>query len=116
MENNIAEVAKRLKQFTLEREWDQFHNPKNLAISLALEAAEVLEHFQWKHDHEITEYVENNKEELGDEMADVFLYLLHLCRKCDIDIIEVSNRKMDKNEKKYPVEKSRGRATKYTKL
>lgn len=112
----LSPLIQKIINFNTARDWDQFHKPKDLAISLALEAAEVLEHVQWKSDEQFAEYLNTNKEAFGDELADVFIYLLQLANKTDIDILEAAERKMEKNEKKYPVEKARGKADKYTEL
>jgi NTP pyrophosphatase (non-canonical NTP hydrolase) len=87
-----------------------------LAISLSLEASEVLEHFQWKNKEEIEKYIKTDKEEIADELADVFHYLLIMCHDFNIDIVEASKKKIKKNEIKYPTEKAKGRHTKYDKL
>ncbi|OGH64723.1 MAG: hypothetical protein A3J66_00145 [Candidatus Magasanikbacteria bacterium RIFCSPHIGHO2_02_FULL_47_14] len=84
------------------RGWTGKNKPKDLAISLILEAGEVLEHFQWKSDEDIKQYVVDHKEEISDELADVFIYLLTLSRDLGVDLIEASYRKMEKNAIKYP--------------
>ncbi len=114
--DKIKEITGKIKKFRDERHWMQFHGHKDMAISLALEAAEVLEHFQWKSPTEIAQYAKKNKEEIGEELADVALYLFELTDNLGLDLIEIMERKMAKNAKKYPVEKVRGKYTKYTKL
>lgn len=114
--NEYEKLINEIENFRVERDWKQFHTPKNLAISLALEAAEVLEHFQWKNDQQIEEYVVKSKEELGDEVADVFIYLMLLSNDLEIDLFEAAFKKLKKNAEKYPVEKAKGVATKYNKL
>ena len=110
-------ILEKIRKFNEERDWGQFHNPKDLTLSLTLEAAEVLEHFQWKSSLvEIEEYVKKNKEALSEEIADVAVYLLELADMTGIDVLEAIEKKMEKNAKKYPVEKARGKATKYTDL
>jgi len=99
-----------------DRDWDQFHNPKDLSISLALEAAEVMEHFQWKNTEEMEEHAKNKKNEVGEELADVFYWVLLLANKMDIDLVDAFEKKMVKNAAKYPVEKSKGNHKKYTEL
>ena len=105
-----------LRQFAAAREWDQFHKPKNLVIALAAEMGELLEHFQWLNDDQI-EKSKNDKtkrEQISDEFADVFSYLIRLADKMEIDIEAAFRDKLAKNELKYPVEKSKGSAKKYT--
>lgn len=116
MNEEITKLTKRIIAFRDARDWKQFHKPKDLAISLALEASEVLEHFQWKSEVEIDDYVKTHKEHIGEELADVFNYLLIMAHDLDIDLIEAEEKKITKNEEKYPVEKARGVATKYNSL
>lgn len=116
MENEIKKLTKRIIKFRDARDWKQFHKPKDLAVSLALEAAEVLEHFQWKSEAEIEKYVKTNKDEIAEEMADVLNYLLIMAHDLNIDIIKAEEKKVTKNESKYPVEKAKGNAKKYTEL
>lgn len=103
------ETVKRIKKFKDDRNFDQFHSPANLVKSISIEANELLECFQWDE-------VNFNMEDVKDEIADVAVYLVDLCLKLNLDLDEVINRKMDKNEAKYPIEKSYGKATKYDKL
>ncbi|MCX6717273.1 MAG: nucleotide pyrophosphohydrolase [Candidatus Taylorbacteria bacterium] len=113
---NIDKLTKRIIAFRDARDWKQFHNPKDLAVSLSIEASEVLEHFQWKSEKEIKEYVKNNKAEIGEELADVFNYLLIMAHDLGIDLVEAEEKKIAKNNAKYPVEKAIGKHTKYNKL
>ncbi len=113
---DIEEVLEKIICFRKERDWEKFHKPKDLAISLVLEATEVLEHFQWKTDEQIEGYIKNHKDELADELADVFNYLLLMVYDLDIDLFESTLKKIEKNSKKYPIEKSKGVAIKYTDL
>ena len=109
----MNEHINKLREFVASRDWDQFHNPKNLSISISVEAAELLEIFQWRSD---SEYEELNPEELNrisEEIADIQIYLLLLADKLDINLSESVKNKISQNEKKYPVEKARGNATKY---
>jgi len=94
----------------------QFHDPKNMSISVIIEAAELLEHFQWKTKKEVERYVKENKEEIQDEIADIALYLFELADNLDIDLLNAMKKKLEKNKKKYPVEKAKGKHTKYNKL
>lgn len=112
----IKELTKRILEFREARNWKQFHNPKDLAISLSLEAGEVLEHFQWKNSEEMEKYIKTNKEEIGEELADVLYWVLLMSHDLGIDILGALEQKQKKNEEKYPVEKAKGRHTKYNKL
>ena len=94
----------------------QFHDPKNMSISVIIKAAELLEHFQWKTKEEVKKYVEENKEEIQDEIADIALYLFELADNLEIDLLNAMRGKIEKNNKKYPVEKAKGKHTKYNKL
>ncbi len=112
----IKDLQAEVVKFRDDRDWKQFHRPKDLAISVSLEAAELLEHFQWKTDEEINDYIKANKEEIADELADVFNYLLLMSHNLEIDLLESLRNKINKNAKKYPVSKSKGVSTKYNKL
>lgn len=114
--SDIQKLQEKLIKFRDKRDWAQFHNPKDLAISLTLEAAELLEHFQWKTTEEIKEYAKKNKEKIGDEIADVAAYLLTLAHELNIDLAKAIRRKIKKNVKKYPVEKAKGSAKKWNEL
>lgn len=113
---NIEDLTKIIISFRDARDWKQFHNPKDCAISLSLEVSEVLEHFQWKNKEEINKYIKTNKDEIGEELADVFYWVLLMSYDLNIDIIEALQHKMLSNEKKYPIKKSKGRHTKYDNL
>lgn len=113
---DIEKLTSEVLKFRDERDWSQFHNPKDVAISLTLEATELLEHFQWKTPRQIAAYVKTAKEDISDELADVLFYVLVLSHDLKIDITDALRKKIVKNAKKYPVEKSRGRITKYDKL
>ena len=112
----IDDLIKKVIAFRNARNWKQFHKPKDLAISLMLEAAEVAEHFQWKNDDEIKEHLEKHKDELGEELADVLYWVLLMSHDFKIDIHEALENKLRSNDKKYPVSKSINRHEKYTKL
>lgn len=114
--SNIKNLQEKIAQFVSDRDWGQFHNPKDLAISLNLEASEVLEHFQWKSEKEMAAYVKSHKEEIGDELADVLYWVLLMANNLDIDVVAAGERKLEKNASKYPVEKARGNHKKYTEL
>ena len=111
-EKNTARVAK----FRDDRDWKQFHNPKDMAISLSLEASEVLEHFQWKDPAEVERYIESNREDVAEELADVYYWVLLMCEQLGINLGEALDRKLDKNEVKYPVDKAKGNHKKYSEL
>lgn len=106
-------MVARIKKFCVDRDWSQFHDPKNLAISLQLEASEVLELFQWTKDNQIKQ---GKEDDLADELADVLYWLIMLSNHYGIDLAEALDKKMDKNEAKYPVEKAKGKSDKYTEL
>ncbi len=114
--SEIRRLTEKVKQFRDERDWMQFHNHKDMALSLVLEAAEVLEHFQWKTPAEVKRHAQEQKDELADELADVAAFLFELADNLGIDLADAIERKLEKNAKKYPVEKSKGRHTKYTRL
>lgn len=113
---SLEELTKRIVDFRDARDWKQFHNPKDLAISLVLEAGEVMEHFQWKSKEEMDKYVFEHKDEIGDELADTLYWILLMSHDLNIDVIKSFEKKMDKNEQKYSVEKAKGKHTKYNKL
>jgi len=108
----VNELINLIENFRNARDWKKFHNPKDLAISLSLEASELLELFQWKSSEEALEDIERIKEEL----ADIFYYTLLLSHDLNIDLKEALIQKMEKNEKKYPVDKAYGSKKKYTEL
>lgn len=109
------ELLERLITFRRERDWEKFHKPKDLAISLSIEASELLEWFQWKTDDEIERQLKSEKRQaLEDELADVTAYLAYLCHDLGVDINEALAAKIDKNAEKYPVDQVKGRADKYT--
>lgn len=114
--SDFQELIQQIIEFRNRREWKQFHKPKDLAISLALETSEVLEYFQWKSEEQIREIIKSKKEELGDELADVLYYLLLLSFEFNIDLKQAFVRKMEKNANKYPVEKAKGKNLKYNEL
>lgn len=107
------ETIRRILRFRDERDWLQFHTPKDLAISLSLEAAELLEVFQWSG---ADLYCEEKRDKIREELADVLSYCILMADVCGMDLDEIMNEKVSKNEEKYPVEKARGRADKYTEL
>jgi NTP pyrophosphatase (non-canonical NTP hydrolase) len=110
------DITKRIIAFRDARDWKQFHNPKDVALSLVLEATEVMEHFQWKSAEEMKKYIKENKIAIGEELADVLYWVLLMGHDLDIDVLSALDNKMKINEAKYPVEKAKGKHTKYNKL
>lgn len=111
--DKFYKLNERIKKFCEDRDWSQFHDPKNLAISLQLEAAEVLELFQWTKDNKVKE---GKEEDVCDELADVLYWVMMLANHYDIDLLEALQNKMSKNELKYPIEKVKGKSSKYTEI
>ena len=107
--NRFEQVKQRIDKFVTDRDWRQFHTPSNLAKSISIEASELLECFQWSD----TEY---DLEHVKEELADVMNYCIQMSQVLNLDIVDILNAKMDKTEKKYPIEKSKGVSTKYDKL
>ena len=116
MANEIKKLTEKVLKFREERDWKKFHGEKDAAISLSLEAAEVMEHFQWKNEAEIKKYVKTNKDEIADELADVLWWVLLMSHDLGIDINKALPKKIADTAKKYPVEKCKGKHTKHDKL
>jgi len=117
MSDRLNAIVDKLLEFRRERDWEQFHRPKDLAISIVLEAAELLEEFQWKNDEEIKRYLqEGGLSSVREELADIAIYVAIMSHDLGIDLLEEMGKKIRKNEEKYPVEKSKGSAKKYDKL
>lgn len=114
--SDIEQLTLKIIEFRDARDWKQFHNPKDLALSPVLESSEVLEHFQWKNPKEIEKYVTEAKADIGEELADVLYWVLLMSHDLDIDIAKALNDKIAKNDARYPVDKAKGRHTKYDKL
>ena len=112
----LNEMTQRLLAFRRERDWEQFHNPKDQILSLALEAAELMELTQWRDGEELEQHLAASRELLEDELADVLGWVLLIAADRKIDLAAAFEAKMKKNEAKYPVEKARGRADKWTRL
>ncbi len=110
----LDDLTQLILRFRDERHWKQFHNPKDVALSLALEAAELLELTQWKNGDELQAHLAANKEALGDELSDILGWILILAHDQGIDLADAFRRKVEKNAAKYPVDKARGSARKYT--
>ena len=115
-QDTLTLLRDRLRAFAAERDWDQFHNPKNLAMALSGEVGELLEHFQWLTFEEAAALTPDARGEVALEAADVLLYLVRLCDKCGIDLAAAADAKLAINAERYPVEKSRGQNTKYDRL
>lgn len=114
MTDSLNELKQKLEEFVEARDWAQFHSPKNLAMAMIVEAAELVEHFQWNTEEESHELSAEKREQVGHELADTFVYLLRISQVLDIDLIEAANKKIALNAVKYPVEKARGKNNKYT--
>jgi NTP pyrophosphatase (non-canonical NTP hydrolase) len=114
----VKQLKELVKTFCEEREWDQYHNAKDLAIGIITESSELLEHFRFKSEEEIDDFFHNKgkKEEISEELADVLFFILRFAEKYHIDLSEELKKKLDKNTEKYPIEKSRGRNKKYNEL
>jgi len=116
MSKELESLKLKLREFAKERDWDQFHSPKNFSMALIVECAELVEHFQWLTDEQSKNLSAETLEEVRLEMADIFIYLVRLADKLEIDLIEAATDKMKLNAEKYPVDKAKGLATKYNKL
>jgi len=112
----VQELIENIRKFIWERDWEQFHSPKNLIMALSVEIAEIMEHFQWLTTEESRNLSPVKMAEVKDEIGDVLVYLIRLCDELGIDPIKAANDKMQKNAEKYPVDKSKGNAKKYTEL
>lgn len=113
-DNDINSLKMRLRDFADKRDWNQFHSPKNLSMALSVEVAELVEHFQWLTEEQSRNLPQNVLDEVSSELADSLLYLIRLADKLDIDLMSAARDKMEVNGQKYPVEKARGNAKKYT--
>jgi NTP pyrophosphatase (non-canonical NTP hydrolase) len=112
--DGLSSLTRQLRDFAADRDWDQFHSPKNLASALSVEAAELLEPFQWLTEEQSRNLSPEKREAVRKEIADVLIYLIRLADKLDIDLLQAARDKIVENAAKYPVEKSRGSARKYT--
>jgi len=117
-ETNLQELKDFVQRYCEDRDWDQFHNAKDLATALIIESAELLEHFRYKSEQEVEELFKNpeKREHISEEMADVLFPLLRLAQKYNVDLADVFKRKMEKNAKKYPIDKAKGSNKKYNEL
>lgn len=114
MADSLSELRAKVNAFVRERDWDQFHSPKNLAMAMIVEAAEVVEHFQWDTLEESKRISDERRTEIGHELADTFVYLLRLAEVTGVDLIAAAHQKIALNAIKYPVEKCKGSNAKYT--
>jgi len=114
MADSLQELRIRINDFVAERDWAQFHTPKNLAMAMIVEAAELVEQFQWDTPQESQHLSSEKREAVSHELADTFVYLLRIAEVLNIDLIEAANQKIGLNAKKYPAEKARGSNAKYT--
>ncbi len=113
-QDRLDALRDRLRGFVRERDWEQFHAPKNLAMAMIVEAAELVEHFQWITEQQSREISPEKRDQVAQEIADTFIYLLRMSDVLGIDLIDAAHAKMDLNAKKYPAEKVRGSNAKYT--
>lgn len=113
--SGLLDLRDKLRAFAAERDWDQFHSPKNLAMALSVEAAELLEHFQWISEAQSASLPSSTLDEVREEMADVLLYLVRLADRLEVDLLDAAAGKLAINAKKYPAEIVRGSSRKYTK-
>ncbi len=113
---DIEKIKLRLRQFAEERDWDQFHSPKNLSMALSAEVAEIVEHFQWLTEEQSNNLSKDKLDEVETELADTLIYLIRLADKLDLDLLAAVQSKIEVNENKYPVDKAKGNAKKYTEL
>jgi dCTP diphosphatase len=109
----MQDLLQNIRDFTRERDWEQFHSPKNLAMALSVEIAEIVEIFQWLTEDESRRLDDGKRAELSDEIGDVVIYLMNLADKLDIDPIGAARRKLEKNKEKYPAHQVKGKSLKY---
>ena len=109
-------LKQQLRKFAEQRDWDQFHSPKNLSMALSAEVAEIIEHFQWLTEEQSKNLSSDKLSQVETELADTLIYLIRLADKLDIDLLAAAKSKIELNAQKYPVEKSKGNAKKYTEL
>lgn len=118
MSDSLELLSERLRAFAQERDWEQFHSPKNLSMALIAEAAELVEHFQWLSEEQSYQLDADKHEEVAMEMADILIYLIRCAERLDIDLVAAAHKKIDINERRYPAGRVRGdarRASEYDK-
>jgi dCTP diphosphatase len=116
MSNSHEDLVTRLRDFSAARDWEQFHDPKNLAEAISIEAGELLELFLWKTTEQSRNLAQDEKKELEEEVADILIFLTYLADAFDIDLVDAAISKIELNELKYPVEKAKGSSKKYSDL
>jgi NTP pyrophosphatase (non-canonical NTP hydrolase) len=114
--NELTKIAKDLEEFAVKRDWNQFHSPKNLSMALSVEVAELVEEFQWLTEEQSAKLSPEKLAKVKDEIGDIMIYLVRLSSKLGIDLISAAKEKTLKNEIKYPVDKAKGNAKKYSEL
>ena len=112
----MKRLSERIRKFCGDRDWQQFHTPKNLAAAISIEASELLEHFLWLTPEQSSNLDEKTKEMVADEIGDVLIYLTNLSQQLGIDPVDATHQKLEKAAKKYPIEKAKGKALKYNQL
>jgi NTP pyrophosphatase (non-canonical NTP hydrolase) len=112
--NDLEELRARINKFASERDWNQFHSPKNLSMALIVEAGELVEQFQWLKESESYDLSREKLAAVEEEIADIFVYLIRIAHQLDIDLVSAAKKKIELNESKYPAEIVRGSARKYT--
>jgi NTP pyrophosphatase (non-canonical NTP hydrolase) len=112
-ETDFEQIKKQVRQFVVERDWDQFHSPKNLSMALIVEAAEMVEHFQWLTEEQSCNLTPDKLAEVELELADIQIYLISLAEKLKLDLVAAAEKKLALNAQKYPVDKARGNSKKY---
>jgi len=111
---SLQQLAERLRQFAEERDWEQFHSPKNLSMALLVEVAEIAEHFQWLTEQQSRNLDADKREEVAHELADTLIYLVRLADQLGVDLLEATERKLVVNETRYPADRVRGSSKKYS--
>ena len=113
---SFSKIKLLIREFAEARDWDQFHSPKNLSMALSAEVAEIIEHFQWLTEEQSKNLPQNKLDEIETELADTLIYLIRLADKLDVDLLVAALKKIEINEQKYPIDKAKGTARKYTEL
>ena len=116
MSDSIVDLTARIRTFVAARDWEQFHNPKDMAVAIAAEAGELMQHFVWQQEEQIEKRLEKNREEIASEIADVAILLFEFADNLGMNLGDVMQAKIARNDVRYPVEKSRGNNLKYSEL